>query len=1236
MRTSAVEAPMKEQHNVLDAYKVTLARMSGLTAEQGDRTQAMKFGELESKLDQGRLTVAFCGHFSAGKSTLVNALCGAQLLPSSPIPTSANVVTIMNGEPAAEMVFHHREGQASPVRQIAVDDLHHFAVDGEGVAAIQVSYPIPLLGDGMAIVDTPGVDSTDGAHRAATESALHLADVVCYVTDYNHVQSEVNFRFLRSLTRWGKPTYLIVNQIDKHREEQLKFADFQSSLEQALVSWDIDVAATIYLSLREKEHPLSQWGELQQLLQSLQALNVPLMTRSAERSALYLAEQFRETLHQRNEQRRDAILERLGEEEASTIRVKHEQLVAQLTDADNAGIASRERLRVELDRLLSNANITPSDTRDKAQKVLEAMQSSFKVGWLSNAAKTEAERERRLQELAADFNSQITAHLTGHIQELLRKEAKASIDAEGTIRAKVEEQRLEQSLEQAFDLVTADWLKMNVKTGAGAEGQATLHYASEISNGLKALYRKIALQWFDQLEAGRKSEREGYIVTLRDQLAQLEQRVEAAKELELLEQEEFDAEASLVALLPERDVESVLKLPTTAKLDVDEFSQAKLSTQVVTEGDSQKLKSDVPAVAAGKDTSASLGASQEAASLLDQAATILEQLSALHSMAESLKIKAERFKQKRFTIALFGAFSAGKSSFANALVGQSVLPVSPNPTTAAINRILAPIGDEKSGTARITMKSRDAFLADVSHSLRRLGFEQSDILGCGQDLMKLLALQDQRSADEVHPRGRPHLAFLKAALKGWTEYGSMLGQQFVVEEAEYRRYAAEELASCFVAEIDLYIDCPLTRSGAVLVDTPGADSINARHTGVAFEYIKNADAVLFVTYYNHAFTEADREFLNQLGSVKDVFELDKMFFIINASDLASSHEELLAVQQHVGTQLQKHGIRNPRLYPVSSLLGLQAKQQEDQAAIEAAGMSAFEQAFSIFADEELGGLAVAAAHKELKHIDHLLESWLQSANADAASREAKAARLQAKAKQWAERSQLLPSAAVQPLLQEVNEQQYHLRQRVKFRFNEHFNTAFHPSVLQDDGRDLKKLLVACHADLERSIGEDILQELRAAGLRLEGTMNQMLSHMISGWIEGESSALEGFSPEMEQRASLEMPLLSPFEDGVKANSKLLWSSFRSPKHFFEKEGKASLKDQLEVSLYQRLDVQLAEMKDAWRETAASTLQQSLTSASHALAEQLSTFAVSLSEALLKPGDELKLAKLKAEWANVVK
>src|SRR5699024_11996403 len=115
-----------------------------------------------------------------------------------------------------------------------------------------------------------------------------------------------------------------------------------------------------------------------------------------------------------------------------------------------------------------------------------------------------------------------------------------------------------------------------------------------------------------------------------------------------------------------------------------------------------------------------------------------------------------------------------------------------------------------------------------------------------------------------------------------------------------------------------YFDCALTRKAVILIDTPGADSVNARHTNAAFDYFKEADAILYVTYYNHTITKGDRDFLIQLGRVKVSFEMDKMFFIVNASALAESQDDLKLVVDYVSDPLLQYGIRNPRIFPVSS------------------------------------------------------------------------------------------------------------------------------------------------------------------------------------------------------------------------------------------------------------------------------------------------------------------------------
>src|SRR5699024_7483381 len=101
-------------------------------------------------------------------------------------------------------------------------------------------------------------------------------------------------------------------------------------------------------------------------------------------------------------------------------------------------------------------------------------------------------------------------------------------------------------------------------------------------------------------------------------------------------------------------------------------------------------------------------ASNKREEMMDQlqlALSLLENEQGFSNVVKQLKTKKQRLHDQNFTIALFGAFSAGKSSFANALLGERVLPVSPNPTTAAINRICPPNEEFTHGTAEVHLKA---------------------------------------------------------------------------------------------------------------------------------------------------------------------------------------------------------------------------------------------------------------------------------------------------------------------------------------------------------------------------------------------------------------------------------------------------------------------------------------------------------------------------------------------------
>ncbi|WP_053376334.1 dynamin family protein [Paenibacillus sp. FJAT-27812] len=1154
-----------------------ISEAASLMEAAGDTLHAKQAQELNSKLTDGRLTVAFCGHFSAGKSTLINRLCGTKLLPSSPIPTSANVVSIRGGDRAYAAVETLRGGVATKA-EVPIDQLDRYCVDGEQFTSVSIVYPSEVLGDHTVLLDTPGIDSTDDAHRMATESALHLADVVFYVMDYNHVQSEINFSFAKQLKDWGKPLYFIVNQIDKHRDRELSFASYRQSVQDAFHAWHLEPAAIVYLSLREPDHPEQEWESLLELLDSLQKIRKPLCVYSVDASLRHVAAGHLKWSELQSEPERERLLaEAGGEEAAAKVTSEMDRLQALIGKLAGEKEVYRGQLRKELQSLLDNANITPAALRDLAQTFLESRKPGFKAGLLFAAAKTAAEQERRLAAFSEELNSLISASIDWHVKHLLRFEAgRIGFDSE----------RLEAELARTLAwLPDSEWLLARVKAGAVIGNEYTMTYSRDLAADVKSVYRQRALELIDALADHAAAVGEASAAEAQAQLAALHAQAGAIGALSALAKRADEHESRLAAAMPEAPARPALPAPRAAGAVADvSAASAVAAAREALASDSARGSAAAPKrEAAGQSAlagGAALAQQHGAAARLTSAAELLAPHAALAAAAHAMRDKAKRLQDSRFTIALFGAFSAGKSSLANALIGEPVLPVSPNPTTAAINRLVPPTAEHGHGTARIVMKSRAAIEDDLRYSLALLGEKAgSEHLPDAAALMRAI---DRLTPDSIGAGGRPHFSFLRAARAGWAEHESLLGEQLSVDQAEYERYVAEESRSCFVSEIELHYDCALTAQGIVLVDTPGADSVNARHTGVAFNYIKNADAVLFVTYYNHAFSQADRQFLMQLGRVKDQFELDKMFFLVNAADLAADQEELDGVLKHVETNLLQHAIRSPRLFPVSSLQALDGKLDGDAELLARSGIEAFEQSFLSFIQNDLGRLAIDAAEQDLKRAAATVAGWLQSAEGDAAAREAELNMLKQAVSDASSEIEALQSGAMpEQLKQELSELLYYVVQRIQYRFGEFYNLAFNPASLQDDGRDLRKAIWTSWLELQRLVQLELSQEMLATSLRMERGVHSLLQKLYAGTAQRLEAAIAAYSAIPYAPAALPTPEEPAAWEATTIDSKLLWSRFKSPRQFFEGEGKTLLRKELETLLAPSLNGWMAEQTALW-------------------------------------------------------
>lgn len=1148
-----------------------LKKMQQVLGHSGDEDNATKMGQLLDKLESGRMNIAFCGHFSAGKSTLINQLCGHALLPSSPIPTSANIVSIRNGQPGAHVTQRSQEGKLDPqgmTTTIPLSELEAYCVNGTDIETVEISYPISFLGEDTALLDTPGIDSTDDAHHQSTESALHLADVVFYVMDYNHVQSEVNLAFTKKMKEWGKPLYLVVNMIDKHKEWELPFEQYQTGTKQAFLNWGIEPDDLLFVTMKEPSHPHNEYAKLQWLLSRLIERGDLLRSYSIDASARYLATEHGKWLAEQHEPQKAELLETLSQEgdveDVQTLAVAKQD---ELTVLTNLPETLTTELRKDVGSIIENANITPSLTRDYAHAYLESRKPGFKVGFFSRAAQTAAEQEKRLTAFQADLAEQVEAQLDWHLRDALKKAANEQGQHDQALIAQIEALKVE---------VTGDLIASQVNTGATFGGEYTLNYMKQLAGELKLLYRKQAFAVIDIIAASVRDGSSAAAAALAAELEALSGRLSACRELARLAEAEAAAETQLLAMaswerpsapaLPDAQQFTAMEEPAAAPLSGANLHTTSMGTIL--------QAAATASAAAGTDTAAPSEAAvsvpssvfttgehgrrmERKAADLQAASSLIDGLPSMRSLARSMREKAERLRQRTFTIALFGAFSAGKSSFANALIGERVLPVSPNPTTAAINKIMPPTEGWPHGTAKVKMKKADAILEDVLYSLQILGVEASDMTSA-------LKRIGQLSPADVTAKGKPHFSFLKAVEKGWEAASSHLGTELRITKDEFSGYVAEEHKSCFVEFIELYYSNPLTDQGIIFVDTPGADSINARHTGVAFNYIKNADAILFVTYYNHAFSQADREFLLQLGRVKDSFEMDKMFFIVNAADLAASSEELAGVVQHVETNLVQHGIRHPRIYPISSYLAAEGKINGNESLVAQSGIQPFEQQFVQFTLNELSDVAIHSANLELHRAIGTMQKWLERAQSGEEERRLQLIMLDESEQQGLD---LLDDtrydAELKELKKEIQELMYYVKQRTMYRFGELYNFAFNPSTFRDEAKDPKAALQFAWNELLRMIGHDLSQEVLATTLRVENRMNLISGKRMNRWGEELSLLLEGFEKASYESNTFVTPEVTTKLEASDVSLKLLQSYFKNAKQFFEGDGKSKLKAELE-------------------------------------------------------------------------
>ena len=188
------------------------------------RSNWERFEPMEKSLEASEARIVVVGEFSRGKSTLLNALLNMRTLPTANFATTA-INTFVHGLKKGEgknwFNIVYRNGKQDRLESEGDDgavlrkwgtelDKEHKSARRE-VELIEYHKDHPLLNNGLILIDTPGLESTEKHHKEITHRAIDSAHIAIWLLSAEQLGGdEHEWKFHRETLRKNFRKFLIV------------------------------------------------------------------------------------------------------------------------------------------------------------------------------------------------------------------------------------------------------------------------------------------------------------------------------------------------------------------------------------------------------------------------------------------------------------------------------------------------------------------------------------------------------------------------------------------------------------------------------------------------------------------------------------------------------------------------------------------------------------------------------------------------------------------------------------------------------------------------------------------------------------------------------------------------------------------------------------------------------------------------------------------------------------------
>ena len=193
-----------------------LNELADLAQGRDDPQQAERCSAGSVRLTEGRLTLAILGEFKRGKSTLINSLLGAEVMPVGVIPMTSVPLLVQHGD-EPQLIVEFESGER---RRIDLGELREYATESGNpgnhhrVRQVEVAHPAALLRSGVVLVDTPGIGSIHAHNTRVAYQLLARADAAIFALSIDSPASQAELDFLAAARAQVSHLIFALNKVD--------------------------------------------------------------------------------------------------------------------------------------------------------------------------------------------------------------------------------------------------------------------------------------------------------------------------------------------------------------------------------------------------------------------------------------------------------------------------------------------------------------------------------------------------------------------------------------------------------------------------------------------------------------------------------------------------------------------------------------------------------------------------------------------------------------------------------------------------------------------------------------------------------------------------------------------------------------------------------------------------------------------------------------------------------------